>query len=82
MRRMSIKTGEMKLCSSELFRKTPQCLERTRKKTWTLFSQITHGDVEEMIPCHSGRKKDMKMACYFLIFDSVKSESLLSDKFS
>lgn len=64
------------------FAETPQWLERTHKKTWTLFSQINHGNVEEMILCHSGRKKDMTMAWNVLIFDSVKSESLLSDKFS
>lgn len=57
MRRMSIRTGEIKKFSSELFAETPQWLEKTHKKTWTLFSQITHGNGEEMIPCHSGRKK-------------------------
>lgn len=55
---------------------------RLTRKTWTLSSQITHGNVEERILCHSGRKKDMTMAWNILIFDSVKSESLLSDKFS
>lgn len=62
MRRMSIKTGEMKQFSSELFTETSKWLEKTHKKTWTLFSQITLGNVEEMILCHSGRKKDMTMA--------------------